>query len=76
MNIPNVEGMNMMKEYDHPSNHQMRKESMNMMEEHNQSSNHRLGGGYEYDECPYGGVGRYRYDGGAFIEPLTGGGGY
>jgi hypothetical protein len=33
----------MMKEYDHPSNHQMRKESMNMMEEHNQPSNHRLG---------------------------------
>jgi hypothetical protein len=42
MNMPKVEGMNMMEEHDHPTNHRLGEEGMNMVEEHYHLTNHRL----------------------------------
>jgi hypothetical protein len=42
MNIPDVEGMNMVEEQDHPMNHWVGEKGMNMVDEHDHPMNHRL----------------------------------
>jgi hypothetical protein len=42
MNIPDVEGMNMVEEQDHPMNHRVGEKGMNMVDEHDHPMNHRL----------------------------------
>jgi hypothetical protein len=41
MDMSEVEGMNMVKEQDHPTNHRLGEEDMNMVEEHYHPMNHR-----------------------------------
>jgi hypothetical protein len=42
IDISEVDGMNMVEEYDYPMNHQLGEEGMNMVEEHYHLTNHRL----------------------------------
>jgi hypothetical protein len=42
MDIPEVEGMNMVEKHNHPTNHRLGEEDMNMVKEHYHPTNHRL----------------------------------
>jgi hypothetical protein len=42
MDMKKVEGMNMVKEHDHPMNHRLGEEGMNMAEKHYHPLKHRL----------------------------------
>jgi hypothetical protein len=42
MDMPEVNGMNMVEEHDHPTNHRLGEEGMNMVEEHYHPMNDRL----------------------------------
>jgi hypothetical protein len=43
MDMPEVEGMNMVEEQDYPMNHWLGEEGTNMVKEHDHSMNHQLG---------------------------------
>jgi hypothetical protein len=73
MDMPDVEGINMLEEHDHPSNHRSGEEGMNMVGIHMMElevmdmSEERPTKERSEDDG---------YGGGALIEPSAGGGGY
>jgi hypothetical protein len=77
MDIPEVEGTNIVEEHDHPMNHRLGGGGYEYgRETWPPDEPSTRGGRYEYDGYPYGRGGGYRYSGRASVEPPTEGGGY